>query len=130
RIPVRIVALILVSLAVLTSSGGHGWAADEPEMAPATPDPGPPEISRDAWRQRIEEARRRSKQEAQERRDHPELYEIVPEDPDVVATERLLNDESLRNGDIVSTKSGLFVYRGRGDRPRRKEDFVPIARDQ
>jgi hypothetical protein len=50
----------------------------------------------------------------------------TPEDPDVVATERVLNDESLQTGDIVSTNRGLFVFRGRIDQPRRQEDFVPL----
>jgi hypothetical protein len=61
------------------------------------------------------------------RRDNPELYKPVPEDPDLVATERLLNDDSLQRGDIVSTKKGMFVYQGRPDQPRREQDFVPIA---
>jgi hypothetical protein len=124
----RAVEITLVLAALLASSSRQGWTADESEMAPTAPDLGQPEVSRDEWRQRIEEAKRKSKQVAQERREHPELYIPDPEDPDIVATERLLNDESLRNGDIVSTKSGLFVYRGRGDLPRRSEDFVPIPR--
>ncbi|WP_448041479.1 hypothetical protein [Bradyrhizobium liaoningense] len=85
-----------------------------------------PEVSRDEWRQRVEEARRRAKEVARERRDHPELYRPIPEDPDRVATERLLNDESLQRGDIVATTNGMFVYQGRSDQPRRDQDFVPV----
>jgi hypothetical protein len=124
------VGFILVCLAMVAGWSGHGLAADEPGMAPGDLDPGPPEVTRDEWRQQLEEAKRRSKEVARDRREHPELYAPIPEDPAIVATERLLNDESLRNGDIVSTKSGLFVYRGHGDLPRRSEDFVPVPRRQ
>nr|WP_249809267.1 hypothetical protein [Bradyrhizobium sp. 150] len=98
----------------------------EPSVSDYLP-PSEPEVSRDEWRQRIEDARRRAKQLSRERRDHPELCKPVPEDPDLVATERLLNDDSLQRGDIVSTKKGMFVYQGRSDQPRREQDFVPIA---
>ncbi|MCK1269290.1 hypothetical protein IVB36_25265 [Bradyrhizobium sp. 35] len=98
----------------------------EPSVSDYLP-PSEPEVSRDEWRQRIEDARRRAKELSRERRDHPELYKPVPEDPDLVATERLLNDDSLQRGDIVSTKKGMFVYQGRPDQPRRERDFVPIA---
>lgn len=87
---------------------------------------GEPEVSRDEWRQRIEDARRRAKEVARERREHPELYKPIPEDPDVAATERLLRDDSLQRGDIVATKKGMFVYQGRSDQPRRDQDFVPV----
>jgi len=88
--------------------------------------PSEPEVSRDEWRQRIEEARRRAKEVSRERREHPELYKPIPEDPDLVATERLLRDDSLQRGDIVATKKGMFVYQGRSDQPRRDQDFVPV----
>ncbi len=103
-------------------------AQDEPE--PTINDylpPSEPEPTRDQWRQRIDDARQRAKEASRERREHPELYKPVPEDPDLVATERILNDESLQRGDIVTTKKGMFVYQGQTDQPRRKEDFVPVA---
>ncbi|MCK1353535.1 hypothetical protein IVB02_35800 [Bradyrhizobium sp. 166] len=122
---------------VLTVAGAIGFGLASPpsrfaqtEPEPSVSDylpPSEPEVSRDEWRQRIEDARRRAKQLSRERRDHPELYKPVPEDPDLVATERLLNDDSLQRGDIVSTKKGMFVYQGRPDQPRREQDFVPIA---
>jgi hypothetical protein len=86
-----------------------------------------PEIPRNAWRQSIDDAKIRAREVARERREHPELYMPIPEDPDLVATERVLNDESLQTGDIVSTNKGLFVFRGHNDRPRRQEDFVPLG---
>jgi hypothetical protein len=40
--------------------------------------------------------------------------------------ERALNDDSLRQGDIVSTNKGLFVFRGRSDHEHRESDFIPL----
>ncbi|WP_247426604.1 hypothetical protein [Bradyrhizobium sp. 139] len=98
----------------------------EPSLNDYLP-PSEPELTRDEWRQRIENARRRGKEVARERREHPESYMPFPEDPEIVATERVLNDDSLQRGDIIATKKGMFIYQGRSDQPRREQDFVPIA---
>ena len=100
-------------------------AEPEPSLNDYLP-PSEPEVTRDEWRQRIEDARRRAKEASRERREHPELYKPIPEDPDLVATQRLLRDDSLQRGDIVTTKKGMFVYQGRSDQPRRDQDFVPV----
>jgi hypothetical protein len=103
--------------------------AQQDEPGPAVSDflpPDQPEPSRDEWRQRIEEAKRRAKDVARERREHPEFYVPVQEDPEVIASERVLKDESLQPGDIVTTKKGMFVYQGRPDQPRSEQDFAPI----
>ncbi|MGL9621376.1 hypothetical protein QRQ56_25505 [Bradyrhizobium sp. U531] len=118
----------------LTIAGAFGLGLANPSCAQSEPEPAlsdylppkEPEVSRDEWRQRIEDARRRAKEVSRERREHPELYKPVPEDPDLVATERLLRDDSLQRGDIVTTKKGMFVYQGRSDQPRRDQDFVPV----
>ena len=122
--------------AVVTIAGALGLCIASPSLCLAQSDlepsisdylpPKEPEVSRDEWRQRIEEARRRAKDVSRERREHPELYKPIPEDPDLVATERLLRDDSLQRGDIVTTKKGMFVYQGRSDQPRRDQDFVPV----
>lgn len=120
--------------ALVTIAGALGLGLANPccaqsELETALSDylpPKEPEVSRDEWRQRIEDARRRAKEVSRERREHPELYKPVPEDPDLVATERLLRDDSLQRGDIVTTKKGMFVYQGRSDQPRRDQDFVPV----
>lgn len=124
---VKVITTATVGLAV-SGSPLSCLAQSDPE--PAVSDylpPSEPEVSRDEWRQRIEDARRRAKEVSRERREHPELYKPVPEDPDLVATERLLRDDSLQRGDIVTTKKGMFVYQGRSDQPRRDEDFVPVS---
>lgn len=123
-----------LSRAVTIAGLALGLACSHPCLAQTEPEPSlndylppsQPELTRDEWRQRIEDARRRAKEVARERREHPELYMPVPEDPEIVATERALNDESLQRGDIIATKKGMFVYQGRSDQPRREQDFVPI----
>ncbi|GMO97952.1 hypothetical protein TM239_16950 [Bradyrhizobium sp. TM239] len=122
--------------AVMTVVGALGLGLASPSLCLAQTEPEPslndylppsePEVTRDEWRQRIEDARRRAKEVSRERREHPELYKPIPEDPDLVATERLLRDDSLQRGDIVTTKKGMFVYQGRSDQPRREQDFVPV----
>lgn len=125
--PVKAVAAAAIGLAVLAACPLSCRAQSEPgaSLSDYLP-PSEPEVSRDEWRQRIEDARRRAKEVSRERREHPELYKPIPEDPDLVATERLLRDDSLQQGDIVATKKGMFVYRGRSDQPRRDQDFVPV----
>ena len=123
--------------AIIGTSGGFGACLVHPTPCLAEDEPGPslsdylppsePEPTRDQWRQRIDEARQRAKEASRERREHPELYKPVPEDPDLVATERILNDDSLQRGDIVTTKKGMFMYQGRTDQSRSKQDFVPVA---
>ncbi|MFH0301559.1 hypothetical protein AAFX91_30950 [Bradyrhizobium sp. 31Argb] len=119
-------ATIILALSILD---GASLSQAQEDVAASATDDGllQPEISRNAWRQRIEDAKIRAREVARERREHPELYMPIPEDPDLIATERVLNDESLQTGDIVSTNKGLFVFRGRIDQPRRQEDFVPLS---
>jgi hypothetical protein len=125
----HLAALIVPSVATLFASQVV-LAYDEPPLQtdrPVYDDPPVAEISRDGWRARIEEAKRRAKEIAIERRENPARFDPPPiEDLDQVATDRVLNDDSLQFGDIVSTKNGLFVFRGRSDRPRRPEDFVAL----
>jgi hypothetical protein len=125
-----------LSRTVIIAAGaiGLGLASPSPcraqtEPAPSLNDYLPPseqEVTRDEWRKRIDDARRRAKEVSRERREHPELYKPISEDPDLVATERLLRDDSLQRGDIVTTKKGMFVYQGRSDQPRRDQDFMPV----
>jgi hypothetical protein len=125
--PVKAIVAAAAGLAAYVACPLSCRAQSEP--SPSLSDylpPSEPEISRDEWRQRIEDTRRRAKEASRERREHPELYKPVPEDPDLVATERLLRDDSLQRGDIVTTKKGMFVYQGRTDQPRRDQDFVPV----
>ena len=87
-----------------------------------------PEMSREQWIAHVQEARRKAKEAAAERRKN-----FVPEVPSRAdeerrASERVLTDDSLQQGDIVSTDRGLFLFKGQPDRERRDADFVPLAR--
>jgi|GEM_PF-3267657 hypothetical protein len=85
------------------------------------------ESSRAEWLQRVREAKQRVKEAARERREHPERHLPIPQNSEIVASERVLNDDSLQPGDIVVTKNGMFFYYGRSDQPRSEDDFVPIG---
>jgi len=87
-----------------------------------------PEMSREQWIAHVQEARRKAKEVAAERRKN-----FVPEVPSRAdeerrASERVLTDDSLQQGDIVSTDRGLFIFKGQPDRERRDADFVPMVR--
>jgi hypothetical protein len=119
-------AHFLVLAICLSGPSGGVLAQDNPSEAGIEADQAP-EVSRDEWRQRVQDAKRRAREVAIDRRSHPELYVVpLPTDPEIEATERVLNDDSLKRGDIVSTKNGLFVFRGRVDQQRRDGDFVKI----
>lgn len=75
----------------------------------------------------MQAAKQRARENAIERRRHPERFAPPPpEYPALVANERVLGD-SRQPGDIVSTNKGLFLFRGtKADQPRRNEDFLPL----
>jgi hypothetical protein len=100
-------------------------AQDAPDRASMT-DEAPREVSRQEWMERVQEAKQRAKDAAIDRRMHPERYAPSPEDKARIASERVLNDDSLQPGDIISTNKGLFVFRGSADQPPKSEDFVPL----
>ena len=100
-------------------------AQDAAESGAGTPE-APPEVSRQEWLARVQEARKRAREDAQDRRLHPERYAPTPEGEARAASERVLNDDSLQPGDIASTDKGLFVFRGSADQPPKSEDFVPL----
>jgi hypothetical protein len=114
---------LMASLACAPAS--RAQANLEPSINDYLPS-GDPEPSREDWRQRVEDAKRRAQEASRQRRENPDLHRPIPEDPEVVATERVLNDDSLQHGDIIATKKGMFVYKGRMDQPRKVEDFERV----
>jgi hypothetical protein len=100
-------------------------AQNTPE-SPAANEQVRPEVSRQEWLERVQEATRRAKVAAVEHRIHPERYTPSAEEKARMASERVLNDDSLQPGDIVSTDKGLFVFRGIANHPPKSEDFVPL----
>jgi hypothetical protein len=51
----------------------------------------------------------------------------APDPPEKIATERVLNDDTLQPGDIVSTDKGFFLFRGRSGTDEQTMDFVPVT---
>jgi hypothetical protein len=85
----------------------------------------PSQISRDEWKAQINASRDRL--DAM-RREHKSFAPRTPtpEERDEDASRRILEDESLMPGDVVSTNHGLFRFEGTRERERRPEDFVRI----
>lgn len=127
RAPALCTALCYAGLlAIMLLSGSRICLGQESRDPPTIEEDTTPEISREEWRMRIQQARKRAKDVALDRRLNPQRYLPPPEDPDIAATERVLRDESLQHGDIVVTKKGLFVFRGRSDQPRSDADFIAL----
>jgi hypothetical protein len=92
----------------------------------APEDAAPLDMSRDQWRERVAEARRRARQSALEHRGRPTFDPHSIAEEARMVSERVLNDDSLQRGDIVSTNKGLFIFKGQSDQDRRESDFVAL----
>lgn len=85
-------------------------------------------MSREDWKRRISEARKRADQARLDWKLQAPLRAAIPPDPpEKIATQRVLNDDTLRPGDVVSTDKGLFVFRGRSGPDGDTPELVPIA---
>jgi len=83
------------------------------------------QMSREQWRTRVQSSRERAETIRRERR----TFTPQPPTPEEVAEEasrRVLEDDSLRPGDVVSTNRGFFRFQGPPDREPRPDDFVRI----
>jgi len=115
--PFWIAALVVTGL--LTASPWRCHAQD----APASPDG---TLTREQWQQRIEAARRRSEDFVANARTQAPIAPF-PDPPETEASDRIVNDPTLRHGDIVSTGRGFFVFIG-SDEEHQSSDFVPVPR--
>lgn len=136
RMTVRFGAMVALGAAVQAWTG-PGQAGEEASTPPpaAMDQTGEPAlspdsvISRDAWRLRIDEARKRAEEARQNWRLNAPQRMFEPDPPEKIATQRVLNDDTLQPGDIVSTNKGFFLFRGRsGTDEQTAADFVPITR--
>jgi len=113
---------LAVSPAACLAEQPAGSATEEPVGETST------EMSRDEWKMRIEEARRRIAAERRERR----LGLRAPAEQDLAkiaaerALERALNDTTLEPGDIVSTSKGFLVFKRRTGPEGERNEFVPL----
>jgi len=100
----------------------------EPESdQPSEPQPSEPRVSREQWLADIEAARRRI--EAR-RREGRSFARSEPSDAETAreAFQRILEDDSLRVGDIVATSRGLLMFKGQSSNERSLNDFAPLER--
>ncbi|NOJ43692.1 hypothetical protein [Bradyrhizobium australiense] len=78
-------------------------------------------LTREQWRQRLEEARQRSEEfvaSARAQRAAP----LQSDQKDAEASERAMNDPTLQRGDIIATDKGFFIFTGK-DEERQPHDF-------
>jgi hypothetical protein len=119
-------AVALVTLGLSQRFAATAVAQDATSNA-APEDDAALDTSRDQWRERVAEARRRSQQFALERRGRPALDPPSIAEQERMLSEQVLNDDSLEPGDIVSTNKGLFVFKGQSDQERRESDFMALS---
>jgi hypothetical protein len=83
------------------------------------------QMTREQWRAHVKGSRERVEIMRRERRI---LIPILPTTEELAeaASKRVLEDDALRPGDVVSTNRGLFRFQGQPDRERRPDDFVRI----
>ena len=110
----RIAALLASGLLALAPS----WAQDVDDAYPDGT------LTREQWQARVEAARRRSEDFIANAR--TQMPSPLPSDRlQTEAADRAVNDPTLRQGDIVSTPRGLFVFIGR-DEEHQSSDFKPV----
>ena len=94
------IAVLVTGL--LTASPWSCFAQETQEFPDAT-------VTREQWQQRVEAARRRSEDFVANAR--TQTPPPPPSDSlETEATDRVVNDPTLRHGDIVSTGRGLFRF--------------------
>jgi hypothetical protein len=107
---------IAMNLAILNSVGcfAQNRAADNPA-----------EMSREDWQAQITASRARA--EAM-RREHRRFVVRQPTKEEIAErnSKRVLEDDSLLPGDIISTNQGLYQFQGSPEGDRKPGDFVRI----
>src|SRR5262245_49109125 len=83
------------------------------------------EMGREGWHAHIKATREQADEMRRQHRSSIPLQPTVEELAEA-ASKRILEDDSLQPGDIVSTNHGIFRFRGSPDRERKPEDFVRI----
>jgi hypothetical protein len=99
------------------------WSIDS--LAQDRPSDDPPQINREEWQAQIKASRERVETMRRERKSFAP-HAATPDEIAEQASRRILQDESLMPGDVVSTSHGLYQFQGSPDRERRPEDFVRI----
>jgi hypothetical protein len=111
-------SFLLVTTVGLTASLSIGCCAQERATADTT------QMSREEWQAHVKASRERLDLMRRERKSivvPPPTQDEIAE----AASKRVLEDDLLP-GDIVSTKAGLFRFRGSPGRERKPEDFEQL----
>jgi|SRR3954465_227329 hypothetical protein len=108
-------SFLFIATVSLTVSLSIGCYAQESAIVDTT------QMSSEEWQAHVKAARERLDLMRRERKS---LIAPPPTQDEIAetASKRVLEDD-LRPGDIVSTKAGLFRFRGSPDRERKPEDF-------
>jgi len=111
-------SFLFIATVSLTAGLSIGCSAQERATADTT------QMSREEWQAHVKASRERL---GMMRRDRKSLVAPPPTQDEIAeaASKRVLEDDLLP-GDIVSTKAGLFRFRGSPDRERKPEDFERI----
>jgi hypothetical protein len=111
-------SFLLIATVSLAASLSIGCYAQESATADTT------QISREEWQAQVRASRERLDLMRRERKS---LVAPPPTQDEIAeaGSKRVLEDD-LRPGDIVSTKAGLFRFRGSPDRERKPQDFERI----
>ena len=111
-------SFLFIATVSLTAGLSIGCCAQERATADTT------QMSREEWQAHVKASRERL---GLMRRERKSLVAPPPTQDEIAeaASKRVLEDD-LRAGDIVSTKAGLFRFRGSPDRERKPEDFERV----
>jgi hypothetical protein len=106
--------------------GGVSLPSAMAQVEPESDQPGQPRMSREQWLADVEAARLRVEER---RRQGRSFAAPVPSDEEVgrETFQRILEDDSLRAGDIVATSRGLLMFKGQSSDERSLSDFAPVA---
>jgi hypothetical protein len=126
KLRMALVSLAALVIGVLVQTVGSDCLAQDAMSNSSAEDGLSLDMSREQWRERVAEAKRRARQLALENRSRTMYRPPSAADEKRIASERILKDDSLQWGDIVSTNKGLFVFKGRSDRERRDSDFMSL----
>lgn len=124
--------VIALAVAVALLAGGRAGMASDPlndQAAQSDLPAADPQtlITRSEWKQRVEQARARSREFlAKARAGLIKPHHRTDEERASEASDAAMSDQSLRQGDIVSTTNGLLIYTGRNDADPKPGDFMPV----
>jgi hypothetical protein len=116
----RIMAAVLLTAVPLIA-----FATRCPGQQPETQDHDAA-LTPEQWKQRVEEARRRSEEFVARTRTQKEDPVSSEKEQAEAQDQRALNDPTLMPGDIVATSTGFVVFVGRAEQ-HQSSDFQPLT---